>query len=105
MIVTAWNNGKHNKSGAGYGLKVSVQDRDANFSRAWDSVTIKLPDGTQVASNINKSSFWRDKCRELINKEFGHWLIDNGYAPWQKGRPPKFELTRVSDNQFRLDEK
>jgi hypothetical protein len=33
MIVTAYNNGQHHPSGAGYGLRLSVKDRDKYFKR------------------------------------------------------------------------
>jgi hypothetical protein len=42
MIVTAWNNEKYLASGAGYGLKISVADRDKCFRREWRSVFILL---------------------------------------------------------------
>jgi hypothetical protein len=35
MIVTAWNNGKYHKTGAGYGFKVSIEDRDKYFKKDW----------------------------------------------------------------------
>ncbi len=104
MIVTAWNNGKHHSSGAGYGFKLSAQDRDAQFERGWESVLVSLPNGTIVEANTNKASFWSDKCKELINQQFGEWLIQNQFAPWRKGHPPKFELTHTSANRFTLDE-
>ena len=28
ITVTAWNNGKPSKTGSGYGLKISINDRD-----------------------------------------------------------------------------
>ena len=33
MIVIAWNNGGHHPSGAGYGLKISITDRNQYFNR------------------------------------------------------------------------
>jgi len=41
MEWTAWNNGSHNKTGAGYGLKVPITDR----------VSIKIPSGVINAEN------------------------------------------------------
>jgi hypothetical protein len=35
MIVTAWNNGKNNPSGSGYGFKVDIKDRDIYFNKDW----------------------------------------------------------------------
>ena len=38
FLATAWNNGKWHASSAGYGLKVSVADRDRFFRRDWRTV-------------------------------------------------------------------
>jgi len=43
MDVTAWNNGRHHATGAGYGFKISVEDRDANFKKSWKAVFVSLP--------------------------------------------------------------
>src|SRR5687768_7845400 len=42
-IVTAWNNGAHHSSGAGYGVKLTTKDRDAYLKREWGRVEIYLP--------------------------------------------------------------
>lgn len=34
MIVSAWNNGAFNETGAGYGVRVKKYDRDQFFQRA-----------------------------------------------------------------------
>ena len=104
MIVTAWNNGEHHPTGAGYGFKIAIQDRDAHFNQNWTTVVVLLPSGVEVEANINKSTFWGNPCRELINKQFGMWLLERGLAPWKKGHPPRFELSYISANRFRLDE-
>lgn len=101
MIVTAWNNGKHHDSGAGYGFKLSVPDRDKYFKREWQYVVLYfsgMDDGVKV--NINKISFWGDTCSELISIHIGKWLQRHNYAPWPKGSPPKFTLEQISDNKF-----
>ena len=97
MKVTAWNNGSLLKSGAGYGLKVSIRDRDTYFDPGVESVILRLPNSKEVAVNTAKASFWSGTCRELIDREIGRWLIDSGYAPWPKGNPPKFNLTRTGE--------
>ena len=104
MIVTAWNNGEHHPTGAGYGFKISIQDRDTNFKQNWTTVVVLLPNDIEVVTNIKKSSFWGNTCRELINKQFGKWLLERGLAPWEKGQPPRFYLSCISENRFRLDE-
>jgi hypothetical protein len=103
MIVTAWNNGKHLSSGAGYGIKLSIQDRDLYFDPKWNSAIVSLPDGNKVEANINKSSFWNGTCRELINKQIGQWFIGSRLAPWQKGSPPKLKLIHIAENRFKLE--
>lgn len=103
MKVTAWNNGQHSHSGAGYGIKLNASDRDRYFRREWDHVVVLLPNGVEIRANTNKKSFWGTTCRELINKGIGQWFRSNGYAPWEYGNPPYFELTHVSDNVFKLD--
>lgn len=102
MIVTAWNNGKHNKTGSGYGFKISIEDRNNFFDKIWDHVLVILPNGIEVEANINKPSFWSNTCRELINKKFGEWLIEFKLTPWRKGNPPKFEMLPISENKFRI---
>lgn len=42
MIVTVWNNGAYHQSSAGYGLKISISDRDQFFKREWNSVVLEL---------------------------------------------------------------
>ena len=106
MIVTAWNNGQHSKTGGGYGLKISLHDRDKYFSRKWANVELELSDsGVTISVNTAKPSFWDGVCRELINKEIGKWLILNNLAPWKPKPPPKLRLEPIHANRFRLEYK
>lgn len=102
MQVTAWNNGSHHASGAGYGLKLSAYDRDLQFDRGWNEVIVILPEGERVSVNIKKSSFWSENCRELISARIGRWFLSEGLAPWSKGKPPKLHLMQVNKNEFQL---
>ena len=78
--VTAWNNGKHSDTGAGYGLKVSAVDRDKLFDPAWQDVIVEMPDCSgDIVVNVAKRSFWDTNCRELIHKEIGRWLRNAGF--------------------------
>jgi hypothetical protein len=102
MQVTAWNNGKHHRTGAGYGLKLASSDRDRYFRKSWKHVSVSLPNGVVVSLNTDKDSFWNETCRELIGKEIGAWLIAEGLAPWRTGQPPRLELKRTGDAKFAL---
>ncbi len=104
MIVTAWNNGGHRSTGAGYGLKISSEDRERFFRRDWKHVFLTLEgENNEVTINVSKKSFWTPECRELINKQVGLWLIKNEKAPWPKGRPPKIKLEPASGNRFKAE--
>ena len=105
MIWAAWNNGKHHSSGAGYGLKVPVEDRDRHFNRSFGTVFVDLQgSGTSITVefNVNKDSFWNQECRELISKEFGRWMINAGIAPWPSRKPPKFVIDKTDKRHFIL---
>ena len=103
MRAKAWNNGSHDPSGNGYGIKIEATDRDSYFNRTWKHVTLHLEGvGGFLDVNIDKPSFWGEICRELISKEIGQWLIKNERAPWPKGEPPKLELSPMVEGQFQV---
>jgi hypothetical protein len=102
MQVTAWNNGKHCRSGAGYGLKLASVDRDRHFKKSWTSVVVTLPNGTTATINTDKKSFWNETCRELISKDIGVWLVAKKLAPWPDRAPPRFELKPIGERRFAL---
>jgi hypothetical protein len=104
MIVTAWNNGSHHTSGAGYDIKIEEADRDCYFNPLRANILLELA-GTDTTIEVNtaKASFWNPTCRELIHKDIGKWRLANRLAPWHKGRPPKLELTPLGENHFRLE--
>ncbi len=103
MIVTAWNNGDHHETGAGYGIKIDVADRNRHFKRTWKTVQIEIDGASNLARvNVAKKSFWNKECRELISAEIGRWLYRRGLAPWAKDDPPKLLLEVVSERRFRL---
>ena len=102
-IVTAWNNGAHHSSGAGYGVKLTTKDRDVYLKREWGGVEIYLPGRANPTKvNVEKDSFWGRQCRELISHEIGKWLLSTGMAPWPKGLPPKFRFVARSERAFEL---
>ena len=105
MIWTAWNNGEHHRTGAGYGFEIDAADRDRYFDRRWTTVVIELPtDGGFVTAepNVAKNSFWDSRCRELIDRSVGRWLLGRRYAPWPDGDPPKFEVQPAGEGRFRV---
>jgi len=105
FICTAWNNGKHHASGAGYGLKVPMAYRDKYFQKEWKSVTLEPPargGATKANLKTDKSSFWNSACRELINQEIGRWLRHSGLAPWPEGQPPKVTIEVVGERHFKV---
>ena len=103
MLVTAWNNGQQALSGAGYGLKIKVpSDIHKYFDRRWGTVSIELPNGQTVRANIDKESFWNGRCRELISRDIGQWLLAEGYAPWPFRKPPRFELVSLGGGHYKL---
>lgn len=105
MITSAWNNGERHSSGAGYGLRISSEKRDAFFERSWKSVAVEIPMPTglvEVEVNIAKKSFWDPICGELIKIDIGRWLISQGFSEWEKGNPPQIELRPVGDTRFRI---
>jgi hypothetical protein len=103
MIVKAWNNGAYSSSGAGYGLKITVVDRDRYFHTDWEDVILELEEYPHLVEvNVKKESFWGPVCRELISKDIGVWMRENGLAPWPKGRPPKLEMQPIGGRRFKI---
>lgn len=98
MRAAAWNNGAHHVSGAGYGLKITPQNRDRHFQPSWDRVVIDVP-GQGATTVALSSSFWRN-CSELRSAAVGRWLREVGLAPWPRGAPPVLELVAVSGKHF-----
>lgn len=106
MIVTAWSNGSQHASGAGYGLKISIPDRDRYFKREWKFILLELEGwDSAIKINVDKASFWNETCRELICAEIGKWFIQTSLAPWRKGNPPKLIMEYIADNRFLLKRK
>ena len=105
FVASAWNNGDWNRTGAGYGLKVSIEDRDRYFQKDWPNVTLRLiGERTRRTAQANtaKSSFWDPNCRELIQTEIGQWFIENGFSRWPHGAPPRFRFVPLSERQFEV---
>lgn len=99
MYATAWSNGQDEKQPSGYGLKVSVRDRDRHFEQSWTSITLELPDGRESEIPLSPS-FWRS-CSELRSADVGRWLLDIGLAPWSANNPPGIALDPLGGKRFR----
>ena len=103
MIASEWNGSSpNNMTGAGYGIRVSRQDRDRYFQRDWPSVTIELENWGTTQANLTPS-FWR-RCTEARGREIGKFLLVHGPAPWPKGRPPRLKLELIGPRRFRLSQ-
>lgn len=103
MLVTAWNNGAHNRNGSGYGFRVSLPDRDAFFKPEWESILLEIEGEPEpVEMPIDKDSFWGETCREQISIGIGKWLRKHGLAPWPRGNPPTFILEPLEEKRFRV---
>ena len=99
MRATGWSNGQPRRSGAGFGVRISRDDRDRHFHRAWDHVLIDL--GSEEIDVKLSKSFW-GSCTELRSAALGRWLMAQGLAPWGRNEPPKLHVNPVGENRFRL---
>ena len=94
--ATAWNNGSYHSTGTGYGLRVSTRAREQFFDPNWTKATLYLS-GDEAPVEIDVTpSFWKG-CSELRHSRIGRWLIGNGYANWERGNPPKFQVTPTKE--------
>lgn len=104
MIVKGWNNGSpDNRSGAGYGIRITKRDRDRYFEKTWTFVIINLGNGDSLKAKLS-NSFWKDSkpCVELRSAKIGKWMIDHNLAPWSRNSPPNLELEHIEKRIFRL---
>lgn len=104
FIARTWNNGSHHPSGAGYGLKIRLQDREQFFNRNWQTVILHL-DGHErpIEVNVAKASFWNRSCGELISREIGIWLQRNNRNRWPNSQPHEVRFAAVGERAFRVE--
>lgn len=70
MIVVGWNNGSPNdRTGAGYGIRITRADRDRYFEKSWKSVIIELEGEGSIGVRLS-DSFW-ENCIELRSSKIG----------------------------------
>ncbi|HMN61103.1 MAG TPA: hypothetical protein PJ988_12100 [Anaerolinea sp.] len=103
MIVIAWNNGAHSRTGIGYGFRVNHDDRAQFFKPEWDEILLEIDgEAEPVKVALDKEAFWSEKGQDLVSVELGKWLRKNGLAPWPRQSPPVFVLDPVQDNRFKV---
>lgn len=100
MYVTAWSNGRPLRTGAGYGIRLFVGDRDLFFDPHWSDVSVDVADGGPALVPLSRS-FWRS-CPELRSAAIGQWLLRHGLAPWPRGAPPALVLSPAGTRRFHL---
>ncbi len=104
FIAKTWNNSHYHASGAGYGIKISFEDRNNFFNREWQTVTLHLNGYDHpVEVNVDKVSFWNRTCGELISRHIGLWLQRNNLARWDYGQPHRVRMTVIGDREFRVE--
>lgn len=99
MRARGWSNGRVQASGAGYGVRIDIADRDRFFDRRWTSVDVEFRNDTAVVRL--SPSFWRT-CTELRSAAIGRWMLSEGLAPWPGGEPPALNLIPRGGRRFEL---
>ena len=94
MKVSAW------AGNASYGIRVGELNRERHFCHSWSSVKVDI-DNMWIELPLS-SSFWRN-CPEIRGKPIASWFQKQGLVPWDKGRPPTFELVPLGERRFRLE--
>ncbi len=104
FYAKTWNNGHRHASGAGYGIKITMQDREQFFNRSWSTVILHLNGYSRpIEVNVAKLSFWNRDCGELIKKDIGIWLIQNNCAVGTLGWPYEVRMTVIGEREFKVE--
>jgi hypothetical protein len=104
FIAKTWNNGHRHASGAGYGIKITLQDREQFFNRSWHIVNLNLSgNANPIEVNVAKPSFWNRTCGELISQEIGLWLQRNNAETWPPRRPHQVRMTVMGEREFKVE--
>lgn len=104
FIAKTWNNGHYHASGAGYGIKITFEDRGQFFDRNWQTVIIHLDGYSKpIEVNVAKVSFWNRTCGELIKKDIGIWLQRNNRDRWPLGHPHEVKITVIGEREFKVE--
>lgn len=103
FIAKTWNNGSHHPSGAGYGFKIRLEDREKNFNPKWHTVILHLYGQEKpIEVNVAKHSFWSRTCGELISKDISIWLIRRHKNRWPFRQPYDVNITVIADREFKV---
>jgi hypothetical protein len=92
MDATAWK-------GATYGIRVGKENARKYFKVGWHEAEVEIDGEFHVFSLSH--AFWQD-CPEIRGNIIEKYLAKNGLVPWSKGAPPKFTLSSLGANRFRL---
>lgn len=104
FIAKTWNNGSRHVSGAGYGIKITLQDREQFFDRSWRTAILYLDGYSRpIEANVAKATFWNRTCGELIKKDIGIWLIQNNCAVGTLGWPFEVRMTVIGEREFKVE--
>jgi hypothetical protein len=104
FIARTWNNGQHHASGAGFGFKISFEDRERFFNRKWHTVILHIEGFERpIEVNVAKISFWNRTCGELIKKDIGIWLHRNNLSTWVSRQPFRVKMIVVKEREFKVE--
>jgi hypothetical protein len=96
MIVSAWHDG-----GGGFVLRVPEDKVIFYFRPEWSEVTLPFPGQADPVTVPLTASFW-SSAPELRSPRIRTFLERQGLIPWEKNRPPHFELEPLGGGEFRL---
>jgi hypothetical protein len=96
MIVTAWYDGHST-----YGLRILGGEVGLWFRPEWRWVTLHLPREASPASITLTEGFW-GASPVLRSPRIRRFLEHHSLVPWDKNRPPHFELEPLGGGVFRL---
>ena len=96
MIVSAFHDGHGT-----YGLRVLGAREGLWFRPEWSWVTVELPDDPRPACLSVGEGFWRE-TPVLRSARLREFFDRNGLLPWDRDRPPHFELVPLGAGMFSL---
>jgi hypothetical protein len=98
--VSAWKTGKSKEVASTYGIYIPKKHR-LLFEQEWKFVELSIEKGIFFIVKL-APSFW-NKCCELKHQNIRSWLCESDQLTWEPFHPPKFVLTKIEGNKFRLE--